>query len=397
MGLRFMKLIGKKILVVSPDFPFPPNHGGRVDIWNRIKVLKKIGFETDLVVTVKQSPDASEIDYIKSFVNNVALCRRRNRLFDLFSFFPLQIKSRKSLRNVRPGSDYDIILLESEYTYQILSNTNISARVRVGRIHNSERQYFRELCAASGIGIRKLYYFLESIRFGRMERLMSEHVPNLMFISPEEHAGFRNRFPHINSITLPPCVNDDPFSPPRSGKGKVLFLGSLFMVNNQQALNWYIKNVHPLLFDIDGYEFLVVGNSRGQSLRWLHDLRESYGRISIHDSPDDISPFYESASVFVNSMRYGTGVKLKTIEAIRKGLPVVSTTIGNQGTGLIDGEHILIADEPRLFAKHIRSLLFIRDTCQNLVVRAQEYISRHYRQEEILRNFLEPLLEKAAE
>ena len=45
-----------RILVVCPDFVYPPNHGGRVDIWNRIKALNKLGVCVDIVCTVKNQP-----------------------------------------------------------------------------------------------------------------------------------------------------------------------------------------------------------------------------------------------------------------------------------------------------------------------------------------------------
>ncbi|MFQ6009040.1 MAG: glycosyltransferase family 4 protein [Candidatus Zixiibacteriota bacterium] len=388
-----MKFVGRSILVVSPDFPYPPNHGGRVDIWNRIRALKNIGFTIDLVATVKVNPQSEDIEHVKSHVRTVYCCRRRNRIIDMLSLLPLQIKSRKGLKAIRLYAEYDIVLLEGEYTYLILGNSTLRTKVKIVRIHNNEQQYFKELCRSAGKGIRKLYYFLESLRLGRVSRLMRNQVAMMMFISRDEHTAFKNNHPEISSVVLPPCLTNQTFIVHGQDSKKVLFVGSFFMVNNREALVWYIKNVHPLLCAIEGYEFLVAGNSRGQDLGWLNELTSAYSNIRVYNSPPDISPLYETCSIFVNPMLHGTGVKLKTVEAVQNGLPVVSTTIGNQGTGFRHGTDILVADEPQMFADHVCRLLMNPQERKRIVASAQKFLKANYDQEKLLARFLSPLLE----
>jgi glycosyltransferase involved in cell wall biosynthesis len=388
-----MKFAGKSILVVSPDYPYPPNHGGRVDIWNRIKALKNIGFSIDLVATVKENPRREEIAYVESYVRTVYCCRRKNRIIDMFSLLPLQIKSRNKLKAIRLYAEYDIVLMESEYTYLILGNPTLRTKIRLVRILNNEQLYFKELCRAAGIGIRKLYYYLESLRFSRVSRLIRDQVDSMMFISRDEHIAFKDNHPEISSVVLPPCLTNQTFIAHCQDSKKVLFVGSFFMVNNREGLMWYVKNVHPLLCGIEGYEFLVAGNSRGQDLGWLNELTSSYSNIRAYNSPPDISPLYETCSVFVNPMLHGAGVKLKTVEAVQNGLPVVSTTIGNQGTGFRNGIHILVADEPEMFADHVRHLLMSPWERKRIVMSAQEFLKNNYDQEKLLAHFLSLLLE----
>jgi glycosyltransferase involved in cell wall biosynthesis len=388
-----MRFTGRSILVISPDFPYPPNHGGRVDIWNCIKALKSIGFSVDLAATVKESPRHEEIEHIKSYIRTVHCCRRKNRIIDMFSLLPLQTKSRKGLKAIRLNAEYDVVLLETEYTYLILGNPTLRAKARVARIQNNEQLYFKELCRAAGIGIPKLYYYLESLRFGRVSRLIRGQVASMMFISRDEHIAFRDKHPEINSVVLPPCLTNQTFIAHRQDSKKVLFVGSFFMVNNREALMWYIKNVHPRLCGIEGYEFLVAGNSRGQDLGWLNKLTSAHSNIRVYDSPPDISPLYETCSIFVNPMLHGTGVKLKTVEAVQNGLPVVSTTIGNQGTGFRDEREILVADEPQMFADHVHRLLTSPWERRRTVMSAQEFLKNNYDQEKLLDRFLAPLLE----
>ncbi|MCP4569368.1 MAG: glycosyltransferase family 4 protein [FCB group bacterium] len=389
-----MNFAGKKMLVVSPDFPYPPNHGGRVDIWNRIRTLHHLGFEIDLIATVKTPPHPDDIRQVKSCVKKVICCPRRNRLIDMCSRLPLQSRSRKKLSNIPCDTDYDLVLLETEYVYSILANKNLRAKSLVLRVQNDEEKYFRELCGSTGLGPRKLYYLLEALRFSHLWRLILRRVPNMMFISSDEFQVAMQKYKNIHGIFLPPAISNGSFVPPLPKARKVLFVGSFFMVNNREGLLWYLQNIHPRLADIDGYEFHAAGNSRGQNLQWLYDQAERYDNIKIYDSPEDIKPLYRDCAVFINPMLHGAGVKLKTIEAIRNGLPVISTTIGNQGTGLIDSRDILVSDVPDNYADHVRAILLNPDKGVELNLSAQRFIADNYDQEKILSEFFENLLRK---
>jgi hypothetical protein len=72
---------------------------------------------------------------------------------------------------------------------------------------------------------------------------------------------------------------------------------------------------------------------------------------------EDPTPLYNSCAVFVNPMRAGAGVKLKSIHAIERCIPVVSTSIGNEGSGFRDPEHLKIADTAEGFIDAVTELL----------------------------------------
>jgi O-antigen biosynthesis protein len=67
----------------------------------------------------------------------------------------------------------------------------------------------------------------------------------------------------------------------------------------------------------------------------------------------DLTPYLEGCRVFVAPLRYGAGIKGKIAQSMGFGLPVVTTSIGTEGMGLIDGKHVLIADSPAAFARAV--------------------------------------------
>ena len=385
-----MDFTGKRVLVVSPDVPYPPNHGGRVDVWGRIRCLRNLGFRTDLVATAKDRPDEAAVRNIEEHVERFIWCRREVRMLQMLSPLPLQIVSRRGLSKIRLTGRYDLALLESECVWPILDNPTLAADHVLLRSHNDEEVYFRELAASAEPGIRKAYFLVESAKFRRLQRTIAERIRDFAFISADELASFSRAHPESNSFWLPPSSGERNGKYPRISR-TALCLGSLFMPNNREGVRWYIENVHPRLSDVPDYELLVAGNSRGGSLDWLAGPARRHPNIRVLDTPDDLNPVYRRASVFVCPMLHGAGVKLKTIEAIQNGLPVVSTSVGNQGTGLVTEKHVLVADDPADFAARARELLLNPVRRREMVLAAQDWIAENYDQQRILGEYLSNL------
>jgi polysaccharide biosynthesis protein PslH len=384
-------VMDKSILVVSSDFPFPANHGGRVDIWNRIQVLKRMGLKVDLICTVSEEPNNENIEYVKKFVNNIFISKRDSSLLNLVSFYPFQMKSRKNLMAYSNKLDkYDFVLLESEYVYPIIMNRRYSKKY-ILRVHNDEAKYLKSLFRSTNNHFRKIYYFLEFIKFNIVNKEIKKKINNFIFISNDEFKEFKNKYPSSNSAFLPTDVNINQMKSKRNTSKKVLFIGSLFMVNNQEGIIWYLNNVHPKLNDIDKYELLIAGNSRGEDISWLKTLIDGLKNVKFYDSPEDLDFLYEESSVFINPMLNGAGVKLKTIEALKNGLPVVSTRIGAEGTGLEHGKNILISDDSQEFAKMIKVLLESPSLIKELVESGQNLLKEEYNAENNLQKYFKEL------
>ena len=90
-------------------------------------------------------------------------------------------------------------------------------------------------------------------------------------------------------------------------------------------------------------------------------------------------------------MSRGIIAVLKTVNAIVNGLPVVATTIGNEGTGLVSGEQILVDDNPMALCRYIKELLEDSFMRRRFVERAQEYLRKNYNQKEKLSAYLASL------
>jgi glycosyltransferase involved in cell wall biosynthesis len=148
---------------------------------------------------------------------------------------------------------------------------------------------------------------------------------------------------------------------------------------NRDAVRWYLQQVHPLLLDLPRYRFLVAGNASGSpAAAALADQLRQAQRTLVYLDQNDLEPLYNDSAVIVNPMQRGSGVKMKTLHALQKGLPLVTTTVGAEGTGIQDFNQARISDDPRQFADAIRDLLANPDHARALTQQATTFLSARY-------------------
>ena len=137
-----MKSDKLKFLYVCTDFPYPPIHGGLVDMWNRIQVLHGLGVTLDVVVTAAQDPPNSDRETVEKVVRRLIFAKRRRGIYGLFSIKPGQTVIRSDLRSVKLEDEYDAVLMQTEFTTDILLNKTLKRHMAIIRVENDEYAYY---------------------------------------------------------------------------------------------------------------------------------------------------------------------------------------------------------------------------------------------------------------
>ena len=127
---------------------------------------------------------------------------------------------------------------------------------------------------------------------------------------------------------------------------------------NRDAMQNFCRDVLPLVRRQRPHCRLTIVGSGGH--RFLAHLAQP-GQVEITDRVDDLTPFYQRAHVAIAPLRSGGGSRLKILEAMALGRPVVSSRLGCEGLVLEDGKDLLIADMPEAFARQILDLLADRE------------------------------------
>lgn len=391
----------KKILIIANDFPYPPNHGARVDLFEKIVALKNLEFEITLIATYRDKIATQDLDFMRQIVTHLFLLKRQTGITRLFSFKPYQVTSRSNrtelfgiIEKIK-NNIFDFCIIEGHACFTIAQELHQYVVILKSylRIHNDEKIYFKQLAKATNNYFLKLFYLSESIKFSFYEKkiFQSNLLEALLHISSNELVNYRTQYPDMNHLFLPACINLENMTPyENKSSKKVLFIGSLFMPNNQEGLVWYLDKVHPQIIKFFGnYTFIIAGNTKGMNLKKFKKFLSKYTHIEFHDSPESLSEFYKEASLFINPMFSGTGVKLKTINAITEGVSIVSTSIGVEGTGLADSKHLLVANEPTEFIDSVGFLLFNDSEREKFVDASQKYLLEKYNLEKNLQLVLQ--------
>jgi len=365
-----------------------------VDMWGRLRTLVRLGHEVHAVITVKNRPPEDEISHIAKIVSRLDIVNRRANWKCIAASRPVQTACRDGLKRVALMGHYDLALAETEFSFSIFENEALNADLRVLRIQNDESRFMRELeeVEAKEGSLKRIYYHEESRRFSRFSPKAFAAVDQLWFISSDEYEQYLRAHPEDRgkAAWLPPPIDVDAFIPPTVKSSKqVLFVGGLFMQSNVEAIDWYMSAVHPRLKHISGYRFVIAGNTRCRPLPPIVQRAAADDRCVLHPDVADLSPLYQQSAVFANCMVHGAGVKMKTVNAAEKGTPIVSTAIGNEGTGLVDGQHICVAETQEAFASAIEDLLSVPSAAAEMAQRAQEFLCSRYRHAEQISALIE--------
>jgi glycosyltransferase involved in cell wall biosynthesis len=166
---------------------------------------------------------------------------------------------------------------------------------------------------------------------------------------------------------------------PFAGDGRtpdtILFVGFFRHEPNVEAVRHFTREVLPLIRETHpDVLFRIVGAYPPEVVRRLGETPgiEVTGRV------EDIGPYYRRSALFIAPVLQGSGTRLKLLEAMASGCPVVSTTIGAEGLDVVDGEHALIADTPAAMAAAVARVLDDPALAAALAARARELVVARY-------------------
>jgi polysaccharide biosynthesis protein PslH len=133
-----------------------------------------------------------------------------------------------------------------------------------------------------------------------------------------------------------------------------VFTGSMDWLPNEDAMQFFCREILPIVRSEEPEARLtIVGRAPTPAVRRLADDTA----VQVTGRVDDVRPYIKDAAVYIVPLRIGGGTRLKIFEAMSMGKAVVSTTVGAEGLPVTSGEHVMLADEPRTFARAIVSLM----------------------------------------
>lgn len=163
----------------------------------------------------------------------------------------------------------------------------------------------------------------------------------------------------------------DPIAEPRD----VLFVGSMDYHANIDAVIEFAGKIWPeILTRHPEFRFVIVGRNPPAEVRDLAELRN----VEVTGTVDDVRPWYRRACVVVVPLRTGSGTRLKILEAMAAGIPVVSTRLGAEGLDVTDACDIILADTAQDTIEAVDALLKSPDRRGEIAAAGRTLVRSHY-------------------
>lgn len=383
-----------KIVIYTSVLPYPLDEGGKVAQYTFISELVKyheVTLVTKWSVAVDNSAkrltivcpklkiilvDEKAENNEKRFLNKLLdfirwqVVKMRKQNLDSLNiietdFFvnPIRPKKRafvEELFEIIQTEKPDLIQIDfidnAELIY-VLPSTIKKILVVIDLRHSSVHQY----CTNNGVSQVFKNYLVEYVKVQEMAVL--RNFDGIITYSDSDKQRIAPFYESEKIIDIPFAADESKFYTdiPNTDISKLVFLGPSHHTPNLDAVIWYAEAIGQEIFQKHGLKLCVVGN-------WTQDniVRfKEYNFIEFCGFVDDLIAFMEGAILIV-PLRIGSGIRTKIIEAFAMGVPVISSEIGAEGIGAINGEHILIANEPGDYIRAVSILLNDDSVRQNL-------------------------------
>jgi glycosyltransferase involved in cell wall biosynthesis len=200
--------------------------------------------------------------------------------------------------------------------------------------------------------------------------------------SNRDREYLRRKFGHDRVVVIPNAIDLPRLKVPPNQQ-TLLFLGRLHFHANTIAADYMIQKIWPTVLASLPEARLLVAGASPESLA-------SYGTnpkgVTFLGFVDDLEKLYEEVAVVCSPTLYGSGTRVKILEAAAYGKPVVSTTVGAEGIELKDGEEILLRDDPDSFAQACIRLLTDTSLAAEMGQRARSVIEEQYERRAVIEN-----------
>lgn len=372
-----------KVLWVGHNLAYPPKTGPLQRNYNLLRELAK-RYEVHVLAfdqPVSRTEDITPQDCAKALlefcaeVEWVSLTKKSRywlAILGLATGNPFEFEWLKSpemdqrLRTCVARVPFDVVHFDtlglSQYRHlvrnsaTVLNHHDVQSSLVARRATIESRFLFRK------------YWKLEARNLSKAERTWCPKFDINLAVSREDQALLFDIAPAANITVVPNGVDTSYFSPRLDPGGRtLLFCGSLDMYPNSDAMRYFFDAIWPqLVASIDDIEIYVVGR---KPPKWLVQLAVRDCRVHVTGFVDDVRPYFRKATAFICPIRDGGGTRLKILDSLAMGVPVVGTSFACSGLSLEHRKHVVLADTPNEFVNSIMTMLSSRylreDVCSN--------------------------------
>lgn len=387
-----------KLLVIAPYFPFPPNSGGAIRVYNIIRQLgqrHQIFFAYPQVSNISPEFEAQAREICTELIPfpaklpvSKSFNLRRFRAWRSFSSLrPLILKdialdveaACKAIIEKLGDQKPDLIHIHQFHCVEV--GVRLKEHYRVKLLldeQNVEPQIWQQMASSASRPDRKLVFSWEAFKLRRSLRRFYPLSDTVTAVSTEDSAALRLLTGRKEIPVVPNGVDTEYFRRNEAivpNSDQILFTGTLGYEPNLDGLLYFYREIWPRIqAERPQTCLMIVGRAAPPDISNL----DNGSTVRVVSSVPDMRPYYEKARVCIVPLRWGGGTRLKVLEALAMQVPIVSTSVGVSGLNLKLGDHYLRGDSPESFANLTLRLLDIKGPARHLAKAGRQLVENCY-------------------
>lgn len=383
----------KKILFLSTRFPYPPSRGHFLRTYNTILGLSK-NYNIYFLSFTNREITKEEVEHLKNccvLVETFYAPADKSKfglvwlLFkNIFSSKPFVAEKyyfkpfAERIKEILKKENIDLVHLDMLPLSMYLSLFENYPKILVD--HNVESLRLKSWVEKEKSWVKKLYLWIQYKKLFKFESKMCGKVDLCIAVSNEDKRELLKMNPQAKVEVVPNGVDVDYFKKDEGvfeEKNTIIWTGGTGEFYNRSSLVYFFQKILPIIkSSMPEIKFYIIGKIAGKSLE--KEISKNKQNVFLAGYVEDIRPWMNKASVFVAPILAGGGTKLKVLNAMAMSKPVVTTTKGAEGIEGVNGEHFLVADEPKEFACKVLFLLKNPDVAKEIGENARRLVEDKY-------------------
>lgn len=316
----------QKLHVVSFDIPYPPDYGGVIDVFYKLKSLAEEGVKITLHCFQYNRGQAPELE---NYCEKVFYYPREKGLKYFFNKLPYIVATRNSTKLLANLKSLEApILFEGLHTCFFINHPDLHEYKKIVRMHNIEHEYYFHLARAEKNLLIRTYFSYEAKKLKRFESIL-KFADTVLSISPSDQQYFESIYPQAILMTAFSGFEKVSSKP---GKGDYfVFHGNLNVGENIKAVEFLINEV------FDDLEFSLVIAGKNPSGDLLIEAGKTKNvRVVANPSFETMQDLIENAQGCIITTFQATGLKLKLFASLYSGRFCIANSLMANNTGLED-------------------------------------------------------------
>lgn len=381
------------IVWLKTELLHPVDKGGKIRSYNMLKALKRNCRITYLTLD-DGTADTTARELASEYCNElICIPHRRREKFTTGFYVDLALNLASDLpyaikKYASPEMRQEIVTRLSERGFDVLvcdflaPAVNVPPNLKCTSVlfqHNVEAMIWKRHYEVQTNAAKKAYLFRQWQKMRAFEAKACPSFDCVIAVSPEDREMMRQEYGIENVYDVPTGVDTSYFRPSGNVKCRpdsLVFTGSMDWLPNEDAMRYFTEQIMPRIRQtVPGVTLTVVGRDPYPG---LVELSKRDPSVVVTGRVEDVRPFMEEAAAYIVPLRIGGGTRLKIFEAMAMEKPIVSTSVGAEGLPVIDGEDILLADTPELFAEAVIKLLREKSEADELGKRAAAKVRQQF-------------------